>query len=790
MADLQNKKSRKFIVIFVICSLILFVSELLISQYVSTEFSRLMYRQRESSVSKMARLSYNAIRPVLYDLNSGKINKETARIRISSMVRNMTYEDEYGKNYIFMSTYDGFMLVQPFEPQKEGSSQWDLKDSNGQYIIRELVKAAKEKPKGSFVAYHYYLPEQDSIEEKLSYVIGIPEIDAYIGTGMYMDSSYKELKKTLELQRYGLLFMSIFIFISAVLSISTLLKSNRSLTKEIRERMYAESNIRTVFDSIHDAVIIHDRKGKIILSNKRAGFLYGIQENEMSKYNLSQLSSDEYDPDIILIQSDKIKNSSMVFEWKCKRPTEDILFDGEVALRNSKWSGEDVIVAVIRDISDRKKQEEEIRHLAYYDYLTSLHNRVSIISELNRELTGERSGKSKGAVLFIDLDNFKKINDSLGHFFGDEVLIQLADRLLKLAKDRFIPARIGGDEFVILCFNAGLPQASEISEEILEAFREPIILDDNIINITCSLGIALYPKDGGTVEDIFKNADMALYSAKYKGKDNYIFYEDAMSTEMQYKTEMERQLRQAYRNQEFILYYQPLFDIGKEQIIGYEALLRWDSAQHGIVTPDRIIPLAEEIGFIDKIGDWVIEETFAFAKDIQTRCPGDYYISCNVSPVQLSQNNFVDHVIQKFERFGLKKDSVAFEITESCLIESFDEVKEKLTLLRKKGILIYLDDFGTGYSSLNYLKNLPVDYIKIDKSFIDDIAKTGIDSRILKTIITLAHELGLKTVAEGVETTEQFLFLKSCQCDFIQGYLISKPKPEQEVRNELEFNQA
>jgi len=765
-----------------ICSLLLITSELLISQYVSFEFSESMLNQRKSSVSKMVLLAYNSIKPIVNDVHIGKIDSAAARVEITDLVRNMTYEDEYGKNYIFMSSYDGTMLVQPFEPRKEGSNQWDLQDSNGRYIIRELVQAAKKNPGGSFVVYDYYLPDEYRIEEKLSFVIPIPEIDAYIGTGVYLESSYRELQRVLELQRYGFLFMIIFILSAAAFYIISLLKSNRDLSGEIRERMYAESNIRTVFDSIHDAIIIHDDDGRVILANKRAGILYGIPEDQITQYSIQELSADMNDPKFKLDRTNRLGNSSMLIEWKCKRPIDGTIFDGEVALRRTKWSGDDVIVAVIRDISDRKKQENEIRHLAYYDYLTALHNRVFIIDKLNKELDGESAEEVQGAILFIDLDNFKKINDSFGHFFGDEVLIRLADKLRSLAADHFLPARIGGDEFVILSHDADIQQAMKIAEKILEIFRDPIVIHENTIHITCSIGIALYPRDGNTVKEIFKNADMAMYSAKDQGKDNYAFYEDAMSAELQYKIEMEKQLRLAYNNKEFLLHYQPLYDITQKKIKGYEALIRWNSPLYGMVSPSRIIPLAEEIGLIDKIGDWVIDSAFAFAKYVQ---PRNLYISCNVSPVQLAQSDFVEKVLQKFEHYQLKKGSVALEITESCLIESFDEASQKLAMLRDKGILIYLDDFGTGYSSLNYLKNLPVDKIKIDKSFIDEITNSGMDSKILKTIILLAHDMGIRTVAEGVETDAQYRYVEACQCDLIQGYFISRPKPEAEIRDTI-----
>lgn len=766
------------IAVLAVCSILLIAAELTISQGVSTQYAKLMQSQREDSVRKMAIMAYHTITPVLDKLKVGTLSKEEARAQITGLVRGMTYDDEYGRNYIFMSSYEGTMLVQPFDPGKEGSNQWDLKDSNGIYIIRELVNAAKNKPEGAFVTYHYYVPTKERIEEKLSYVIGVPEIDAYIGTGMYLDSNYAELQKIFLYQRVGFLTVSLLILGLAVLYIKALYRANQGLAREITEREYAEGNMRTVFDSIHDAILIHDYDGKMLLANKGAAVMYGIPADQILNYSIQDISSDGGSVSELINGTEFLDHSSLLFEWKGKRPLDSTEFDAEVALRKTKWSGQNVVVAVVRDICERKKHEAEIRHLAYNDYLTSLPNRIFVLNELKRELEKAAEDGSSGAIIFIDLDDFKKINDTFGHFFGDEVLKILAGRLHGLISGEYLPSRIGGDEFVILCRNTGLQQAARIAEEVLKLFRTPIELNGSSVTMTCSLGIACYPKDGSSVEDIFKNADLALYSAKDQGKNSYAFYRDAMSAELQYKSELEEQLRNAYQNREFVLYYQPLLDVRQNKIVGCEALIRWNSPRFGLVMPDRIIPLAEESGLIDRIGSWVIDTAFAFAKSLSEQ---GIYVSCNVSPAQLAQKNFVEDVIEKFEKYGLDHGAAVLEITESCLIESFDSVSHKLSMLRKKGIRVYLDDFGTGYSSLNYLKNLPVDCIKIDRSFIEEVSKGGVESKIMKTIITLAHDLELLTVAEGVETEEQLEFLAQCECDLVQGYLISRPQPEHEV---------
>jgi EAL domain-containing protein (putative c-di-GMP-specific phosphodiesterase class I) len=269
-----------------------------------------------------------------------------------------------------------------------------------------------------------------------------------------------------------------------------------------------------------------------------------------------------------------------------------------------------------------------------------------------------------------------------------------------------------------------------------------------------------------------------MYKAKSMGKNRYVFYDYNMGIELSERIETEKQLRSAFENDEFELYYQPNYDIKKGSVAGFEALIRWNSPIYGLIMPSQFIGIAEEMGLINKIGKWVIDKSFAFAK---TLIEMDICVSCNVSSIQLIQSDFVDEVIEAFDRHGLKKGCAAIEITESCLVESFGEVEEKLKRLRDKGILVYLDDFGTGYSSLTYLKKLPIDVVKIDKSFVDDISNDGIEGRIVRTVVSLAHEIGLEVVAEGVETSEQLKYLTGCKCNYIQGYLISRPLPEHQA---------
>ncbi len=780
---MPKKQMRVWIVVLAVYSLMIILFPLVFSQNITSDFKRHMAQQRESSVSRMVHLAYNAVEPLIDQLKKGELSREEARNKISDFVREMTYDDEFGPNYIFMSTYDGTMLVQPYEPEKEGTDQWLLRDASDRYIIQELVNAAKAKPDGSFVTYAYYLPDQSVVEEKLSFVMGIPEIEAYIGTGMYVESTYSMLEAILEKQRTGYLAMTIFILTSLLVYAWMLLRSNLRLRREIQERAYAENNLWTVFDTIHDAIMIHDEAGRILHANKQAGIMYGLGREEILNYGIADISADPaFASQWLKKVNERIEGRGfIVFEWKAKKVFEETFLDVEVALRKTHWSGMNAYVAAVRDITERKQYIEKIHRLAYFDSLTGLHNRTYIMNELQERLDQCAAGAESGTAFFIDVDNFKVINDTYGHSFGDKMLVEIARRLDALSSQRLILSRLGGDEFLILSPNiAEKAEVLELGDQILALFKEAIIIDNVSNSITCSIGVAVYPRDGKTVEELLKHVDLAMYKAKNCGRDKYTLYDSSMVAELSERTELENRLREAYKNSEFILHYQPQINTESGRIVGIESLIRWNSTSYGLVSPGKFIHVAEEIGLINDIGKWVIESSFAFAQSLMNK---EICVSCNVSPVQLKQSNFVEDVIETFNRFGLTKGSVALEITESCLVESFDDTYAKLAKLRACGIMIYLDDFGTGYSSLNYMKSLPIDVLKIDKSFIDNITADGVEGQIVKTIVSLAQNIGLKVIAEGVESKEQQTYLTACGCNAIQGYLFSKPVPEEEIRH-------
>jgi diguanylate cyclase (GGDEF)-like protein len=419
---------------------------------------------------------------------------------------------------------------------------------------------------------------------------------------------------------------------------------------------------------------------------------------------------------------------------------------------------------------------EEIKKLAYYDFLTNLPNRVLLIDLLMDRLEDIRFDKLGGALLFIDVDNFKIVNDNFGHTYGDILLMDIAERMKAVTDPCHTIARIGGDEFVVLYdMAADMEEIRNYAHRLVNELTAPFKVGANDFYVTASIGIALFPKDGSSVDELMKSADMAMYSAKAAGKNTFCFYDQSMNDIVIQKLVMESSLRHALGNNEFLLHYQPQINLATGRITGFEALIRWNRPGSTLIYPGSFIHLAEESGMISPIGEWVLRTACCFGKSLHSKGFKNMYMSVNVSSVQLMKTNFLETVRNIIEETGFPSGYLELEITESVLMESFDACIAVLEELVKTGVKISLDDFGSKYSSLNYLKRLPISTLKIDKTFIDDICCPD-KSRILTgSIVMLAHRLGLKVIAEGVETEEQLEYLRENGCDMVQGYLTGKP---------------
>jgi len=449
----------------------------------------------------------------------------------------------------------------------------------------------------------------------------------------------------------------------------------------------------------------------------------------------------------------------------------------EVGL-NTHW------VAVMRDITQRKQTDIKIQQLAFYDSMTGLPNRQLLIDRLKQRLASSSRSHHSGALLFIDLDNFKSLNDTHGHDVGDMLLVEVARRIVKCVRDSDTVGRLGGDEFVVIIneldenLRDAAVQASTVSEKILLCFKEPFQLNGYVHHTTPSIGVTLFNHDSPTsVDELLRRADLAMYKAKDSGRNTFRFFDLQMEALVRERVALEADLHLGILNEQFVLHFQPQLDQDR-RIVGAEALIRWNHPHRGLVMPGHFIQMAEDSGLILQIGDWVLatacKQLLLWAKDAHT---ANLVLSVNVSPRQYLQADFVDKVTALIELSGADPSKLKLELTESMLVENIEDIIAKMTALKAKGIGFSLDDFGTGYSSLSYLKRLPLDQLKIDQSFVRDIMIDSNDASIVTTIIALGLSLGLEVLAEGVETEEQMQFLLSHGCHAFQGYLFSKPMP-------------
>ncbi|MFQ5931319.1 MAG: putative bifunctional diguanylate cyclase/phosphodiesterase [Nitrospiraceae bacterium] len=439
------------------------------------------------------------------------------------------------------------------------------------------------------------------------------------------------------------------------------------------------------------------------------------------------------------------------------------------------------VMGISRDITERKQAEETIVHQAYHDALTNLANRRLFMERLALALTRVPWHKRLVGVLFLDLDHFKSINDALGHSVGDRLLQAVAERLTACVREGDTVARLGGDEFAIaLADVARANDVPKVAQKIIEALSKPYVLEGREFFTTTSIGISISPDDAQDPESLVKNADIAMYRAKKLGRNNYQHYSPDMNAQAFERLAIETSLRHALEREEFFLEYQPQFDIGTGRLIGYEALVRWRHRDLGMISPGKFIPLAEESGLIVPIGEWVLRTACAQNKAWQAAGLPPIRVAVNVSPRQLRQDNLLPLVERILRETGLHPTHLELELTESSIQDS-EEAIQLFSQLQSMGVQIAIDDFGTGYSSLNHLKRYSIDKLKIDQSFVRDIAHDPHDRAIVKAIIALAHSLSMNAVAEGVETEAQMAYLRSLKCDEAQGYLLGRPMSAQDA---------
>lgn len=571
-------------------------------------------------------------------------------------------------------------------------------------------------------------------------------------------------------------FEGVVILIFMMCAIMYLLHKNKLNT--ITRMNNKNERLETILSSIEDGVLIADTSGNIIYAN---AMIEKVLKDESK--SLDGMSEDE----ILSIIKEKIyQNNNYCGHEEINETvanTHNIKLCFNITTKNVRDEYGNIIenIYIIPNMRECDEAHQFIHKMAHYDLLTGLANRVLINETLDKMLIDAKSTNSELAVAFIDLDNFKLINDTMGHDAGDSVLKKAGKIIEESLEDGDFAGRFGGDEFIIVMHNAH--RTEDISRKIgkvTELLNKPVHIKDKELYIPASVGVAVYPKDGDTAEILIKNADVAMYSAKGVGKNTCKLYNSKMNYDAAEKLKMINDLKNAVKNNEFTIYYQPQIDISTNEVVGMEALIRWQHPQNGLVPPLDFIPLAEETGLIVPIGEWVLREACRQNKFWQDKGYKPMRISVNLSIVQFEHHNLVNTIKSILDETGLSPMWLELEITESLAVKCFDCAVRRIKELKQLGVYISLDDFGTGYSSYSYLNQLPIDSLKIDKIFLENLKKDSDEEFITKNMISLAKKLKLTVIAEGVETTSQLDFIKKQKCNIAQGFLFSRPLPADE----------
>ncbi len=544
--------------------------------------------------------------------------------------------------------------------------------------------------------------------------------------------------------------------------------------------------LEQVLESTSEGIAVTDASGRIEMVNAAFCDITGHQAEAVRGQLLTELNSHQeagaaYSLIFQALEDEGVWGGEVLHQ----RPDGHQFHQWLSVVRMNGGEG-DRLVWAMRDISEIKNSEEKIAYLAYHDALTGLPNRRLFNDRLKVAIATAARKNRRLALLFLDLDNFKRVNDGLGHAAGDELLEETARRLRGKVREEDTVARLGGDEFICLLVGIQEPDyAAVVAQRILDSLSKPFKLRGREFYLSASVGITLYPDDGDDPGTLLANADMAMYRAKNAGRNNYKLFTPSLNEKVQRRMALEEALRSAIDNQEFLVHYQPKVELTEGRVVGMEALVRWQRPGQGLISPGEFIPLAEDTGQIVAIGQWVLEQACRQTKAWHDQGNQGLAVSVNLSPRQFQQKDLVPMVADTLGRTGLDPDCLELEVTESMLMNSVEDAIVTLEQLNGLGVHLSMDDFGKGYSNLYYLKRFPMGTLKIDRSFVQDVAVEPDDASIVDTIINMSRSLKMKVIAEGVENHQQLRFLKERRCDQMQGFLFSRPLPTDEISSML-----
>jgi diguanylate cyclase (GGDEF)-like protein len=587
---------------------------------------------------------------------------------------------------------------------------------------------------------------------------------------------------------YAILSVITVLYYFAALEILKFLSANRlrllrttqdkgELTQSLTEQNFL---FETALNNMAQGLCMFDPQQRLLIANRRFSEIFGITSEKLAPGTpigqvMALAQAVDENPDAAAAAQRQLLSEIPT------GPVVTTLADGRIISISHRPMPNGGLVATFDDVTEQRAAEARANFLATHDHLTGLPNRVVLSRAVNDAVAAGRRGGREFAVMFIDLDRFKLINDTLGHGAGDTLLIEIGERLKHCVRDSDLVTRIGGDEFIVLLHDAATAgRASVVARKILAAVVKPLTVHGQECRVTASIGISLFPSDAEDEETLTKNADVAMYAAKEDGRNRFVFHSRAMQTQSIERLMLETSLRRALERHEFVLHYQPKYDLRRGSISGVEALVRWQHPDLGLLPPNRFISVAEETGLIVPIGKWVLETACAQNMAWQRQNLPPIRMAVNLSPRQFADPKLLSDIRAALDKSGMSPQLLELEITESMVVQDLERTVQVLESIKRLGITLSIDDFGTGYSSMALVKKLPIDVLKIDRSFVREIANDADDKAIADAIIALGRALNLTIVAEGVETAEQEAVLRAHNCDEIQGYLISKPIPADE----------